>query len=97
MLDENAAASGATLPAGLSVRITPEQLTVGDAMTPGTVGADGSFTITRVIPGRRYFMRAVTTPPWRQTAGSISGEDAFGVARLITAPATDARVVITNR
>ena len=97
MLDENAAASGATLPAGLSVRITPEQLTAGDGMTPGTVGSDGSFTIARVIPGRRYFMRAVTTPPWRQTAGSISGEDAFGVARLITAPATDARVVITNR
>ena len=96
-IEENAVALGATLPPGLTVRITPEQLTTGDSVTPALVSADGTFTVARVVPGRRYFLRAVTTPPWRQTAGSIYGEDAFGVALTIATGATDARIVITNR
>jgi hypothetical protein len=94
---DDAVAAGATLPAGLTVEVRPEQLTSGDPVMRGTVGPDGTFTVSRVIPGRRYFLRAITTPPWRQTAGAISGEDAFSVALTITGSVTDARVVITNR
>jgi len=96
-MDERAAASGASLPAGLTVEIRPDQPTFGDSFSPGIVQADGTFTVPRVIPGQRYIMRVVTTPPWRQISGSISGQDAFSVALTITASATDARVVITNR
>ncbi len=96
-IEEDALARGAALPAGLTVRITQEQLTPGDAMTPGIVQPDGTFVVPRVLPGQRYFLRATLTPPWRQTVGSIYGSDAFGVAVTITGPATDARVVITNR
>lgn len=94
---EDALARGASLPPGLTVRITQELLTAGDAMTPGTVQPDGTFVVPRVVPGQRYFLRVTVTPPWRQTAGSIYGQDAFGVAVTITTPATDARVVITDR
>lgn len=97
MLDERAAASGAPLPAGLTVEIRPDQPTFGDAFSPGIVQADGTFTVPRVIPGQRYIMRVVTTPPWRQIAGTIQGQDAFAAALTLTASATDARVVITNR
>ena len=96
-IEAAAAAGGAFLPAGLSVELRPEQLTPGDSVMRPTVGPDGTFVVSRVVPGRRYFLRAITPPPWRQTAGTIAGEDAFGVALTITASATDARVVITNR
>jgi hypothetical protein len=94
---EDAAARGTSLPPGLTVRITPESLTSGDSFTLATVQPDGAFTVMRVVPGRRYFLRAMLTPPWRQTAGSIYGEDAFGAALTITTRASDARIVITNR
>jgi hypothetical protein len=97
MIEEDALARGATLPSALTVRITPEQLTPGDGFTPGTVRPDGTFVVPGVVPGQRCFLRVAVTPPWRQTAGSIYGEDAFTTALTITKPATDARVVITNR
>jgi carboxypeptidase family protein len=97
MIEEDALARGATLPAGLTVRITQEQLTPGDAFSPATVQPDGTFVVPRVVPGQRYFLRVLLTPPWRQTAGFIDGEDAFSVALTITKLSTDARVVITNR
>jgi hypothetical protein len=97
MIEEDALARGATLPAGLTVRVTQEQLTPGDAFTPAAVQPDGTFVVSRIVPGQRYFLRVMLTPPWRQTAGSIYGEEAFGLAVMITKATTDARVVITNR
>jgi hypothetical protein len=79
------------------VEIRPDLPTVGDSMTPGIVQPDGTFTVARVIPGARYFMRVTVTPPWRQTAGTISGADAFSEPLTITTAATDARVVISSR
>jgi carboxypeptidase family protein len=97
IIDEESLARGATLPARLSVEIRPDLPTVGDSMTPGIVQPDGTFTVARVIPGARYFMRVTVTPPWRQTAGTISGADAFSEPLTITTAATDARVVISSR
>jgi hypothetical protein len=97
ILDEESLARGATLPTRLSVEIRPDLPTVGDSMTPGIVQPDGTFTVARVIPGGPYFMRVTVTPPWRQTAGTISGADAFRAPLTITTAATDARVVISNR
>jgi carboxypeptidase family protein len=97
IIDEESLARGATLPAHLSVEIRPDLPTAGDSMTPGIVQPDGTFTVARIIPGGRYFMRVTVTPPWRQTAGSISGADAFSVPLTITTAATDARVVISSR
>jgi carboxypeptidase family protein len=97
IIDEESLARGATLPARLSVEIRPDLPTAGDSMTPGIVQPDGIFTVARVIPGGRYFMRVTVTPPWRQTAGTISGADAFSVPLTITTAATDARVVISSR
>ena len=96
-LQDDAAARGVSLPSGLTVRITPEQLMTGDSVSPGIVQPDGTFVVSRVVPGRRYFVRVTQTPPWRQTAGSVYGQDAFSVPVTITKGATDARIVITDR
>ena len=68
------------LPPGLTVRVMQEHPNVGDGFSPANVQADGTFTVNRIIPGRRYFLRLVTTPPWRQVSGTIDGVDAFGTA-----------------
>ncbi|HEX5213926.1 MAG TPA: carboxypeptidase-like regulatory domain-containing protein [Vicinamibacterales bacterium] len=82
------------LPPGLSVRVMQESPSVGDGFSPANVGADGTFTVNRVIPGRRYFLRVVTPPPWRQLSGTIDGADAFGTALEIGRGATSAQITI---
>ena len=82
------------LPPGLRVQVIQEQPSVGDGFSPASVQPDGTFTVNRIIPGRRYFLRVVTPPPWRQVSGTIDGADAFGAAREILVGSTDARIVI---
>ena len=82
------------LPPGLSVRVMQEQPNVGDGFSPASVQPDGTFVVGRIIPGRRYFLRIVTTPPWRQVSGTIDGADAFGAALEIGHNATSAQIVI---
>ena len=82
------------LPPGLSVRVMQEQPNVGDGFSPASVQPDGTFVVGRIIPGRRYFLRIVTTPPWRQVSGTIDGADAFGAALEIGQNATSAQIVI---
>jgi len=82
------------LPPGLSVRVMQEQPNVGDGFSPASVQPDGTFVVSRIIPGRRYFLRIVTTQPWRQVSGTIDGADAFSAAREILVGSTEARIVI---
>src|SRR5687767_13706613 len=76
----------------------PIMMGAGDPLSNGTVGDDGTFQLTGVVPGAAYFT-ATAPPGWAVKAISVDGEDITDVPYDISDKETvsGVRIVLTDR